>query len=186
MIRASSFTSRSPTACIAERARSGSPAPLITGGVTLVDGKSLRGPNISAGVTFKGRTASIDFVHLREAVVLKHGRNFSLDVSARAELDFADLNGVSLSVFPAGQVDVMVPADSDCLSGVEFFTGLPGILPSRRIKEFGVNGSVLSRRFTLSLPSANTVDPPEVFPFCRESPDRRKTLGLQISPAFVP
>jgi len=161
--------------------------PLITGSANLVDGQFLRGSMVSTGVTFKGRNATIDFVHLREpAVPIFDGINPPLDVSARGRLDFGDLNDIELRVFPATPIFATVLAADDCVSSIGFFAGAPGILPSRQVQELGFSGNVFARSFTISFPNPNNVDSPEVFPFCRDSTARGKTLTLQIAPAFAP
>jgi hypothetical protein len=152
--------------------------PLITGGANLVDGQFLRGSMLSAGVNFKGRNAMIDFVHLRETP--------ALDVSAKGELNFSDLDNARLRVFPTGTVFATTLATEDCVSSIEFFAGTPGILPSSQIQEIAVSGSVFTRSFTISFPSPNDVDPPPEFPFCGDDAAGRKTLTLQIPPAFSP
>jgi hypothetical protein len=161
--------------------------PLITGNANLVDGQFLRGSTVSTGVTFKGRTATIDFVHLREpAVPIFDEINPPLDVSARGQLDFGDLNDIKLRAFPTAPIFATVLAADDCVSSIGFFAGAPGILPSRQVQELGFSGSVFARSFAISFPNPNNVNPPEVFPFCRDSTARGKTLTLQISPAFTP
>jgi hypothetical protein len=157
--------------------------PLITGSATLVDGQFLRGSTVSAGLTFKGRNAAIDFIHLRErAVPIFDEVNPPLDVSAQGQLDFANLDDASLRLFPTAAVFATALTAGDCVNHVEFFAGLPGILPSRQIQELAVSGSVFTQSFTISFPSANDVDPPDQFPFCHDG----ATLTLQISPAFDP
>jgi hypothetical protein len=162
--------------------------PLITGGASIVDGKTLRGPTLSAGTTFKGRTAAIDFVHLRETVALEPERNapLSLDVSARGEIDFAGLDDVSLRLAPVAAIDVTTHGTGECVSSVEFVAGIPGIYLIRQAREVSFGGNVFTRRFRMSLPSANAVDPPDVFPFCHDSTESGKTVTLRVTPVFVP
>jgi len=152
--------------------------PLITGTANLVDGQFLRGSTLSAGVTFKGRDATIDFVHLGEPP--------ALDVSAKGELDFSDLDNVRLRVFPTATILATALAAEDCVSSIEFFPGASGILPARQIQELAFSGSAFSRSFTISFPSPNDVDPPQEFPFCPDGASGRMTLTLQISPPFSP
>lgn len=152
--------------------------PLITGSANLVDGQFLRGSTVSAGVTFKGRKAMVDFVHLSEPP--------SLDVSAKGELDFADPDNAQLRVFPTAAIFATAVAADECVSNIEFFAGAPGILPSRQIQELAFGGSVFTRTFTISFPGPSDVDPPQEFPFCHDSTSVGKTLTLQISPAFNP
>jgi hypothetical protein len=161
--------------------------PLITGNTNLVDGQFLRGSTLSAGVTFKGRNAMIDFVHLREPAVSSFdGIRPPLDVSAKGELDFNDLDNARLRVFPTATVFATTFATGDCVSSIEFFAGVPGILPSSQVQEIAVSGNVFTRSFTISFPGPNNVDPPQEFPFCHDGASDRKTLTLQISPAFSP
>jgi hypothetical protein len=165
--------------------------PLVTGGVSLVDGKTLRGPTLSAGTTFKGRTAAIDFVHLRESVALGAAQdaepNFlSLDVSARGELDFSDVDDISLRVLPVAPVAVTAPGPGECVSRVEFAAGLPSLLPSRQAQELSFGGNIFTGQLRMSLPSANPVDPPDVFPFCQDNSESGKTVTLRVTPAFNP
>ncbi|MDP9098676.1 MAG: hypothetical protein M3N48_06735 [Verrucomicrobiota bacterium] len=152
--------------------------PLITGAANLVDGQFLRGSTLSVGVNFKGRDAMIDFVQLKEAP--------ALDVSAKGELDFSDLDNATLRLFPTATIFATALADDDCVSSIEFFAGTSGILPARQVQELAFNGSVFTRSFTISFPSSNDADPPQEFPFCHDSPPGRKTLTFQISPAFNP
>ena len=129
----------------------------------------------------------MDFVHLRESVVLHPLRNaLSLDVSARAELDFAEMDEASLRILPAVPVEVSAPETGACISSVDFGVTAPGVLPARRIQELGITGSLFDSRFRISLPSANPVDPPEVFPLCGDSAEHGKTLTLTIAPSFSP
>lgn len=164
--------------------------PLITGGANLVDGKFLRGPVASASVTFKGRNATIDFVHLREPLVVVADELVpSLDVSARGEIDFVNLDNFQLKIFPAGMVLASPPAlaAGACINSIAFIpAGLSSALPSRQIQEFGLGGSVFTRSFTVTLPSPNGVDSPEIFSFCRDGVSRGQTLTIEIAPALVP
>jgi hypothetical protein len=164
--------------------------PLITGGINLVDGKFLRGPTVSADVAFKGRKATIDFVHLREPrVVVADELVPLLDVSARGEIEFVNLDDIQLKIFAATTILASSPAlaAGDCVSSVTFFpASVSSSLPSRQIQEIGFGGSMFARSFTISLPSPNPVDPPEVFPFCRDSTSRGQTLTIEIAPALVP
>ena len=120
----------------------------------------------------------IDFVHLTETP--------ALDVSAKGELHFSDLDNARLRVFPTATIFATALVADDCVSSIEFFAGAPGILPSRQIQELAFSGSVFTRSFTISFPSPNDVDRPPEFPFCHDSASDRKTLTLQISPAFSP
>ncbi|HSP44947.1 MAG TPA: hypothetical protein VLO30_03045, partial [Chthoniobacterales bacterium] len=149
----------------------------------------LGGPTVSAGVTFKGRNAVIDFIHLTGSrFYLPLGRSRSLDISARGEIDFANLADIKLKIFPAGTFLASSPAlaADDCLNRVEFYPSEGSrSVPSRKIEEIGLEGSMFSRSFTVFLPNPNSVDPPEAFPLCHDTPSNGKTL-LLIAPSFFP
>jgi hypothetical protein len=159
--------------------------PLITGSTNLVDGQLLGGSTVSTGVTFKGRDATIDFLHLRE-----QRPNISydgwippwLDVSARGELDFGHPDDARLRLFPTAAVFATALSPGDCVSRIELFAGVPGIMPSRQVQELALRGSVFTQSLTISFPSAQDVDPPNEFSVCHDG----ATLTLQISPPFTP
>jgi hypothetical protein len=164
--------------------------PLVTGSVNLVDCQLLRGTTVSAGVTFKGRNAMIDFIHLSEPVppVSLHGTTPSLDVSGRGDVDFANLTNVSLKISPSITILASSPelGAGDCVSSIEFYAaGVGHTLPSRPIPEIGLVGNVRTGTFRISFPSANGVDLPDVFPLCHDTTSAGKTL-LLIAPSLSP
>jgi hypothetical protein len=162
--------------------------PLITGSVNLVDAQLLSGPAASAGLTFKGRNATIDFVHLRGAEIpVFDGRIPPVDVSARGEIDFANLDDINMKISPSVPIlaSPSALAADDCISSIEFYPVSLHKIPSRQIQEIGFGGSVHTSFFTISLPSPNNIDPPEVFPLCHDNALPGKTL-LLIAPSFSP
>jgi hypothetical protein len=164
--------------------------PLITGSLNLVDGQLLRGLTISAGVTFNGRNALIDFIHLSEPVLplSTHGDIPPLDVSARGEIDFASLSKISLKISPSMTILAASPelGADDCVSSIEFYAGGVGhALPSRPVPEIGLTGNVRTGMFRISFPSANGVDLPDVFPLCHDTTSAGKTL-LLVAPSVSP
>jgi hypothetical protein len=162
--------------------------PLMTGSANLVDGQLLRGPAVSAGVTFKGRNATVDFVHLRGAKVpALDGFIPPVDVSARGEIDFANLDEIKMKISPSVPILASPPAlaGDDCVSSIEFYPVTLPRIPSRQVQEIGFAGSVSTGSLRILFPNPNGVDPPEVFSFCREGTPRGKTL-LFIAPSFSP
>jgi hypothetical protein len=148
----------------------------------------LQGTAVSAGLTFKGRNAVIDFVHLRGAEIRAdddHTR--PVDVSAHGEIDFVNLNDIELQILPSAPILASSPglAADDCVSNIEFYPVRLGIMPSRQIQEIGVGGNLHTGSFRISFPSANGVDAPEVFAFCHDTTSRGKTLVL-VAPSFSP
>src|SRR2546430_4584048 len=119
------------------------------------------GPTVSAGVTFNGRNASIDFVHLRgEDISVFDGSIPPVDVSARGEIGFADLDDVKIKLSPSVPIlaSPSALAADDCVNSIEFYPlSLPKI-PSRPIQEIGFSGSLSTRFFTISFPSPNHID----------------------------
>lgn len=162
--------------------------PLITGNASLVDGQFLKGPAVSAALTFKGRNASIDFVHLREAGVLVFDNSVpQVDVSARGEIDFANLDDIKMKISPSVPILVSPPAltADECVINLEFYPLPLPKFPSRQIAEIGLGGNVHTGAFRLSFPNPNEVDPPEVFPFCRDTTSRGRSL-LLATPVLSP
>jgi hypothetical protein len=163
--------------------------PLINGAVNLVDSKLLSGPAISAGLTFKGREALIDFVHVREPllVLFDNADIPLLDVSARGEINFADAADTELKIVPAAPIFASAPSldAPDCVNRVEVYAG-SAFLPATKIPEFTIRGNVFSQSFAIALPNPNGVDPPEIFPLCLENAAPGKTLTLRISPILAP
>jgi hypothetical protein len=162
--------------------------PLLTGGLNAVDVQFSQGPALSAEVTFKGPNAALDYVHLQGAEIpVFDGRIPQVDVSARGEIDYANLDDVKVTLTPSATIVASSPALSaeDCVSSIEFYPlKFPG-MPSRQLQEIGFGGSVHAGSFTISFPNPNGVDPPEVFPFCHDGAPAGKVL-LLVAPSFSP
>ena len=147
--------------------------PTILGEASLIDAQTLRGFSLSTGLTFKGPTATMDFVRLKQNAV---------DVSARGEIDFHDLADIGLKLVPSSSlVESTSLAAGDCLSSMEFATNTLDTLSPRPVSELGFRGSLFARDWKISLLSPNDVDPPPSFPVCSGDPLRGKTLTLQVA-----
>jgi hypothetical protein len=155
--------------------------PLVTGSVNLVDGQLLRGPMISTAMTFKGRTATIDFAHLKE---------HDADISARGEIDFQNLSELNLRILP--NVSLTEPIDlspGDCVSAVAFYLS-PAALLSGSVPQINFRGNFSGSGWTISLShersddqdQPNEIVSPQTFRLCREG----KTLSLGLAPALFP
>jgi hypothetical protein len=152
--------------------------PNIIGETNLIDGQFLRGSSLSTGLTFKGATATIDFAQVRQN---------RADLFARGEIDFHDLAGIALRVFPVTPlVDSTSLEPGDCVNGIEFFPAVSSTLPSRPVPALAFSGSLFARPWTISLPDPNGVNPPQTFPFCLDDQSPGKTLSLQIAPGVFP
>jgi len=152
--------------------------PNIGGDANLIDGRFLRGGSFSTGVTFKGRTAAIDFAQLKQN---------RADVFARGQVDFHDPGAIELKIFPITPLlESASLASGECVSSIEFSGGSLGSLPSRPVPYLGFSGSLTTQAWTVSLPNPNDVDSPRTFSLCLDEPLRGKTLTLQVAPTFFP
>jgi hypothetical protein len=155
--------------------------PLITGSINLVDGQLLRGPMISTATTFKGRTATIDFAHVKE---------HDADIAARGEIDFQDLSALHLRVVP--NVSLTEPiglSPGDCVSAVAFYIS-PAALLSGSVPQINLRGNFSGAGWTISLSHERSNDQdetaptvaPQTFRLCGDG----KTLSLGLAPALFP
>jgi len=152
--------------------------PLITGAASLIDGHLLRGSTLSAGVTFKGRNAIIDFVRWQED---------GADISARGEIDFRDVAAIkSRLVSNAALIESGVLEPGDCISGVEFSGAVLSAQPSARIQEIHLSNSLFARTATVSFSSPDVLESPQSFSFCFGSESHGKTLTLKTAPSVSP
>ena len=157
--------------------------PLITGGINLVDGQFLRGSKVSTGVTFKGRNATIDYLHLGESSYFTYVFDSSVpsfEVAARGDIDFSSLDEIKLKILPATPVFPSSPAMAagECVSNVEFLPIL--MLSSQPIQAIELGGSLFTRSFAISFPSINGVRSSDVFPLCHDNTSSKKTLLLTL------
>ena len=155
--------------------------PLVTGSVNLVDGQLLRGPAISAAMTFKGRDAIIDFAHIRE---------HDADISARGQFDFQNLSELHLRILPNVSLTEPIGLNpGDCVSAVGFYLS-PAALLSGSIPQINLSGNLYGAGWTISLShersgdqnEADATPPPQTFRLCRDG----KTLSLGLAPALFP
>jgi len=152
--------------------------PNIVGDTSLIDGQFLRGASLATGITFKGHTAAIDFVQLKQN---------RADLSARGEIGFPDLEQITLKILPAtAVVDSTALEPGDCVNGIELSAAASSALPSRPVSEVCFNGSLFARDWTISLPGPADVDSPRTFPFCSDRRSDGKALTLQLAPSFFP
>jgi autotransporter translocation and assembly factor TamB len=155
--------------------------PLVTGSVNLVDGQLLRGPSLSAAMTFKGRDAVIDFAHVKE---------HNADISARGEINFQNLSELRLRVLPNVSLSEPVGLSAgDCVSSVAFYIS-PAALLSGSVPQINLTGNFSGAGWTISLSHERSADQdeadrtasPQTFRLCRDG----KTLSLGLAPALLP
>jgi hypothetical protein len=152
--------------------------PTILGEASLIDAQFLRGLSLSTGLTFKGPTATIDFVQLKQN---------SSDVSGRGEIDFHDLADIELKIVPSVSLLELTPLrPGDCVTSTEFATSSLDTLSPRPVSELGLSGSLFARDWAVSLSGPTDVEAPQAFPFCSGDPSRGKTLRLQVAPGGFP
>jgi autotransporter translocation and assembly factor TamB len=156
--------------------------PLISGSANLVDGQLLRGSAISAGVSFKGRNAVIDFAHVKER---------DADVSARGEIEFEDISDVRLVLSPnVSLTPTMSLAAEDCVGDLSLFASPAVTRLSGSVNQIDVRGNLSGSGWTISLsqekaPGSENNDAvisPRTFRLCRDG----KTLSLGTTPALFP
>jgi hypothetical protein len=155
--------------------------PLITGSVNLVDGQLLRGPALSAAMTFKGRNAIIDFAHVKE---------HDADISARGDFDFQNLSELRLRMLPNVSLTEPIGLNpGDCVSAVAFYIS-PAAFLSGSVPQINLSGNFSGSGWTISLSHERSGDQdqadetvsPQTFRLCRDG----KTLSLGLAPALFP
>jgi hypothetical protein len=155
--------------------------PLITGSLNLVDSQLLRGPTVSAGMTFKGRNALIDFAHVNEQ---------GADISARGDVDFQNLSDVHLHIFPNVSLTEPIGLNpGDCVNAVALYLS-PAALLTGSAPQINLTGNFSGTGWTISLSHESSSDrdkadkavPARSFPLCRDG----KTLSLGLAPALFP
>jgi hypothetical protein len=152
--------------------------PTVLGEASLIDAHFLRGLSLSTGITFKGPSATIDFVRLKQDAV---------EVSARGEIGFRDLADIELRLLPSPSlVELTTLVAGDCVKGVDFAATSLDTLSPRPVSELSFRGGLFAQDWTFSVSSPNDVDPPQAFPFCFSDQSRGKTLTLAIAPGAFP
>jgi hypothetical protein len=154
--------------------------PQLRGAAHLINGRYPGGGSLSAGVTFGGRTATIDYAQ----VVRKNVRHL-----ARGEMDFRDLTDVTIKILPNEPLAALTFLEPDtCIDGIEFLPNGTGGLRRQRISEIDLRGNLSAPDWTISLNERRLVDSLEMllsapssqtFPICPgpESPGKTLTLG---------
>jgi hypothetical protein len=151
--------------------------PLITGSLNLIDGQLLRGTVLSASLGFKGRSAIIDFVRLKEG---------GADISARGEIDFRDQAAIESKLLPnVALIESGVLEPGDCINGVEFSDAVLSSQPSSQIREIHLSGNLFKKNATVSFSSPDVLETPPPFSLCLGE-SRGKTLSLQLARPFSP
>jgi hypothetical protein len=152
--------------------------PNIAGHANLIDAQFLRGFSLSTGLTFKGPTATIEFVQLKQD---------RAEVSASGEIDFHDLSGIALKIRPSTSLqEATSPALGDCVSGIEFSSGPLEVLSPKLLSEVALNGSLFSRDWMIRLSNPGNEETGRAFPFCSDDPSGGKTLTLHALPPVFP
>jgi hypothetical protein len=161
--------------------------PVLLGNLHLINGQFVGGVSLSTGITFRGRTAAIDFAQLTKNNV-RYG--------ARGGIDFRELTDVATRIFPNGPMVVLTPLDpGDCVNGIELSSS--SVVGSRRerIDELDVRGSLFASDWTTSLSEKHTEDPLETllrggssrtFPICHDLQRPGKALTLGVTRPLFP
>jgi hypothetical protein len=157
--------------------------PQILGNLHLIGGKFAVGASLSTRVSFGGRTATIDFAQLKQN---------GAQLSARGEIDFHDLNGLALKLFPSAPLLESTSLEpGDCVSALEFFATPGKAIPFRPVQQIDFHGSLFDPAWTISLRQEHPDDPvetpvssPRTFPLCQEDQVQGETLTLRAAPIF--
>jgi hypothetical protein len=161
--------------------------PVLLGNLHLINGRFVGGLSLSSGITFRGKTAAIDFAQFTKNNV-RYG--------ARGEIDFHELTDITARIFPGGAMLVLMPLEpGDCLSGIALSPG--GVAGSRRerIDELDIRGSLSTPNWAISLSEKQSDDPLETFlrghssrtfPICFGPEPGGKTLTLGQARLFFP
>jgi hypothetical protein len=156
--------------------------PVVSGSANLVDGQLLRGLAISAGISFKGRNAVIDFAHVNER---------GADVSARGQIEFEDIADIRLVLSPnVSLTPTMSLAAEDCVSDLSLFASPAVTRLAGSVNQINLRGNLSGSGWTISLSQEKSpgledndaVISPRTFRLCRDG----KTLSFGSTPALFP
>jgi hypothetical protein len=154
--------------------------PRILGDLQLIDGRFGVGASLSSLVTFGGQNATIAFAQLRQDRAL---------LSARGEVDFHDLSGIALALFPSARLrDSTSLEPGDCITGIEFSAIAVPAFASPLINRIDLRGSFSGPAWTVSLsqepeiPLPKPLTLPRTIPFCPPNGAPGKTLILTTAP----
>lgn len=150
--------------------------PLITGSVNLIDGKLLRGPNISGGVSFQGQKATIDFARIAHR---------SSDISAKGEIDFTDSAQIEVALIPSAPLDVAAFGGGDCVSDLELASPTTDGLLAVAVNRIDLRGGLFGPAWTIHLTQQSRPDAEaatKTFTLCRDG----ITLSLAATPTSFP
>lgn len=156
--------------------------PLLLGNLHMINGRFAGGLSLSTGITFRGKTAALDFAQFTKNNV-RYG--------ARGRIDFRELTNIAAEIFPNGPMGVFTPLEpGDCVDSVELYPGGPAGLRRERIDEIDIRGSLFAPDWTISLAEKQADDPLETllrggssrtFPICPGVQPSGKTLTLGIA-----
>ena len=156
--------------------------PLLLGNLHLINGRFVGGLSLSTGITFRGKTAAIDFAQFTKS-------NFRC--GARGGIDFHELTNIAAKIFPSGPMAVLTPLQpGDCVDGIELSPGGPAGLRRERIDEIDIHGNLFAPDWTISLGEKQEDDPltallrggsSRTFPICQDVQPSGKTLTLGIA-----
>jgi hypothetical protein len=161
--------------------------PLLLGDLHLINGRFAGGLSLSTGITFRGKTAAIDFAQFAKNNV-RYG--------ARGGIDFHELTNIAAKIFPSGPMVVLTPLEpGDCVDGFEFSPSSAAGLRRERIDEIDLRGNFFASDWTISLGEKQADDPLETllrggssrtFPVCHGPQPSGKTLILGQGRPFFP
>jgi hypothetical protein len=156
--------------------------PQLSGSAQLINGRLLGGSSLSAGMTFGGQTATIDYARFAQ-------RN--IHYAARAEIDFRDLTDIAVTFSPSAPVIALTLLEpGDCVDEIHLSPAAANGLRRERIDEIDLRGSLFASNWTISLSDKrpnDSLDPvlragsTRSFPICPDLMPTGKTLTLGLS-----
>lgn len=173
--------------------------PQVRGATHLINGRFLGGMSLSAGVSFEGQTAVIDFIQAGR----KGGRNghtrgsMATTYTAHGEIDFHDLTDIKMKILPNLPVTSLTRIEpDDCVNEIELApTGAAGLLRRERIDEIDFRGGLFASNWTISFSDKPSPDGPEAllqdgstrtFSICSDLQPSARTLTLGVGQFLFP
>jgi hypothetical protein len=162
--------------------------PRVNGDLQLVNGKLRESPMgvtaISGRLSFNGEHAALDFLNASTKDV---------DLSIRAEIDFADLSKLGIKILPTNPIFDLTPGPVDCVKQFEVVPVGVTLAPAVRQLEF--HGGLFKSDWITSLEDAANAQSANVltlraavrkFPVCFGETSTGKLLTLGANPRPTP
>ena len=155
--------------------------PHLRGNAQLINGRLLGGSSLSAGMTFGGQTAAIDYARFAQK---------NIQYGARGEINFRDLTDIAVTFRPSAPLMALTLLEpADCVDGVQVSSTAVTGLRREWIEEIDLRGGFFAPNWTIALSDKranDSLDPflraglLRTFPICHDL-QAGKTLTLGIT-----